>query len=177
MRGNVVGSVTAGSPASAGLARTWVQAVRSPWLALVSGLGSGYAIGEMLLVATGRWETATALGAFLLVFAPATLIATLPDTTVLWRVASLGVGLHFGPIVYAPMDGLSFGAFLDSWATAISGDGTGVLYMFVAAAVALPALELTGAVLRRGALQVEAERYRARPPLSILGPRRSTRGG
>jgi hypothetical protein len=97
------------------LLRTWSRAVRSPGLAAVSAIGSVYAVAEMVLLLAGTIDRASALAAFLLVFAPPTLVATLPDTTVLWRVTALVVGLHAGPIVHSPIEQLSPSAFLDSW--------------------------------------------------------------
>jgi hypothetical protein len=104
------------------LLRTWARAVRSPGLAAVSAIGSVYAVVEMVLLLAGTIDRASALAAFLLVFAPPTLVATLPDTTVLWRVTALVVGLHAGPILHSPIEQLSPSAYLDSWVPTPAGD-------------------------------------------------------
>lgn len=153
-----------------GLARTWARAVRWPWLAGVTGLGTAYAIAQVLRVLYGPLDETSVVVSYLLVFAAPTLVATLPQTTVLWRVGALFVGLHVGPVVYAPLERLSVGGFMDSWGAAIGGDGTGVLHMFVWAAFALPVLEVLGAWVRRGALAAEAGRRRRGGGLSLFPP-------
>lgn len=141
-----------------GLLRTWARAIRVPWLAAVSAAGSALVIVQLLRIAVGSIEEASIVVSLLLVFAVPTLITTLPQSTVQWRVASLLVGLHLGPVLATPMEQVSVGAFLDSFGAAFSGDGTGLLYIVVCAGLALPLLEAVGAWVRRGALAVEAER-------------------
>lgn len=135
--------------------RTWLRAVRSPWLAAISSVGTVFAVVQLWRALTGSIDEASMLVSLLLVFGSPTVVATLPHTTVLWRVGALFVGMHVGPVINSPMEELSFGAFLDSWGTAIS-DGVGVGYMIVTAAISLPLLEVLGAWIRRGQLAHEA---------------------
>lgn len=167
--GTTIGAIGVGGQRR--LLRCWLGSVRSPWLAAVASVGSIYAVAEMALVLAGVLTEVSAIGAFLLVFAPPTVIATLPDATVLWRVGALFVGLHVGPLLHTPLETLSFGAFLDSFGAAIGGDGSGVLLMFVSAALSLPVLEAVGTWVRRERLVQEAARRRTRPGLSLLRPR------
>lgn len=138
-------------------ARTWWQAVRAPWLASASLAGCAFLSVQLLLLVFGTVEDASRVTGLLMVFGPATVIATLPDTTVQWRVGSLWVALHAGPLSYAPPEGVSFGAFLDSWGETIS-DGRGMLVIFLWGVLSLPVLELVGAWLRRDKLAQEAVR-------------------
>lgn len=138
-----------------GFVRTWLRAVRSPWLAAISSVGTAFAVVQVWRTSTGSIDEASMLVSLLLVFGSPTVVATLPHTTVLWRVGAVFVGMHVGPVINSPMEELSFGAFLDSWGTAIS-DGVGVGYMIVTAAISLPLLEVLGAWIRRGQLAHEA---------------------
>lgn len=148
----------------AGFARTWWRAVRAPWTAAVSLAACALVAIQLLRSVFGALEEASMVTSLLLVFGPATAIATLPQSTVLWRVASLGVAMHAGPISYAPPEAISFSAFLDSWGRTISDD-RGMLVMLLWAVLSLPALELLGAWLRRGSLLHEAS-YRTRTPVA-----------
>ena len=139
-----------------GFVRTWLGAVRSPWLAATSSVCSVIALVQMARFTAGQIDEVSVITSIFLVFGPATVVATLPDATVLWRVASIGVGMHVGPVIHTPMETLSFGAFLDSWGAAFSGDGIGVRYMFVVAGISLPLLEAVGAWVHRGRLAHEA---------------------
>lgn len=129
--------------------------MRAPWTAAVSLAACALVAIQLLRLVFGTLEEASMLTSLLLVFGPATAIATLPDTTVLWRVASVLVALHAGPLSYAPPEVISFPAFLDSWGQTIA-DGRGVLVIFLWGVLVLPILEVLGAWLRRASLLHEA---------------------
>ena len=140
-----------------GFARTWWHAVRAPWIAAISLAACALLGIQLLRLVLGAVEAPSTLTGLLMVFGPATVIATLPDTTVLWRVGALFIALHVGPLTYAPPDRLSFGGFLDSWGQTIS-DERGMQAMFLWGVLLLPAMEVLGAWWRRGKLVHEAVR-------------------
>lgn len=140
-----------------GFARTWWHAVRAPWSASVALAACVLLAIQLLRLVFGTVEGPSTLTGLLMVFGPATVVATLPDTTVLWRVGSILVALHAGPVSYAPLESASFGAFLDSWGQTI-GDERGMQVIFLWGVLSLPVLELLGAWVRRGKLVHEAVR-------------------
>ena len=147
-----------------GLARTWRRAVRVPLAASLSAGASLLGLVQILRMAFGSLESAGGLSAAALVFGTATLIATLPDSTVLWRVSSLAVAMHAAPIFYATPESVSFLAFLDSFAATI-GDERGMQFMFLWGFASFPVLEIVGAWVRRDRLAQEAVRREQRNPL------------
>lgn len=139
-----------GRPSPREFGRAWLRAIRWPKLALASAVGSAYAAAELVRLVVGSIEETSMVVSLLLVFGTPTLIATLPQQTVLWRVGAIAVGLHVGPIVYAPLTELSLAAFFDSWAAAMGGDG--ILHIFLWSLIALPVMETIGALVQRNAL-------------------------
>ena len=140
-----------------GFVRTWWQAVRAPRLAATSLVACAVLTIQLLRLVFGPSTDPSMVTGLLMVFGPATVIVTLPDTTALWRVGSLFVALHAGPLSYTPPDRLSFGGFLDSWGQTIS-DERGMQVIFLWGLLSLPVLETFGAWWRRGKLVHEAVR-------------------
>jgi hypothetical protein len=141
----------------AGLARTWVRAIRWRWLAAASAATTLFVLVQLLRLLYTPLESVSIVTSLLLLFGMPTLIATLPATTVRWRVSALLVGIHVGAILNSPVESLSLADVRDSFAAAFDDDGRGVLTMFVCALISLPLLEMIGARVRREALASEAK--------------------
>lgn len=140
------------------VARTWVRAIRSPWLAAASAACTVVVLAQLVrLVCTPLEQLSVVISLFLLVGTP-TLIATLPATTVWWRVSSLLVGLNIGPVLNSPVESVSVRAYIETLEAATDGGGRGLILVLVCTLISLPVLEAAGAWFRRHALAEEAGR-------------------
>jgi hypothetical protein len=142
----------------AGVGRAWLRAIRRPWVAAASAVATGFVVIQLLRVLTTPLEHTSALVSLSLVLGMPALIATLPKTTLRWRIASLLVGLQVGPILNSPVESFSVSAYVDTLEAAFAADGRGLLLILVCSLISLPLLEATGAWLRRHELAREAAR-------------------
>ena len=134
-----------------------MRAIRWRWLAATSAVTTLVVLIELLRVLCTSLEQASVVISWLLVVGAPTLLVTLPETTLRWRLVALLVGFNVGTIVNSPVTTLSLGAYTESLAKVFE-PGDGLLVVLVCTLIALPLLEAIGAWVRRHALADKADR-------------------
>ena len=135
-----------------------MRAIRWRWLAATSAVTTLVVLIQLLRVLCTSLEQASIRISWLLVLGAPTLLVTLPETTLRWRLVALLVGFNVGTIVNSPVTTLSPGAYTESLAKVFERGGDGLLVVLVCTLIALPLLEAIGAWVRRHALADEADR-------------------